>query len=106
MPPGAARLLRRCKAIIQQVLPNATVLLYGSLARGTAGPDSDWDILVLTPKALTAAEEDPIRDALYRLELEHGIVLSLFFYAQDQWDHPLHRASPFHRNVQREGVLI
>jgi len=106
VPPKAARLLRQCKRLIRQFLPDATVLLYGSLARGTAGPESDWDILILTRKRLTAAEEDPIRDAIYPLELDHEVVLSFIFYAQEDWDSPLHRVSPFHRNVQREGVLI
>jgi predicted nucleotidyltransferase len=82
------------------------VLVYGSLARGTAGAESDWDILVLTEKLLPSAEQDRIRDAVYGLQLEHDVVISLLFAPRDRWDDPLHRATPFHRNVQREGVLI
>jgi len=106
VPPKAARLLRQCKRIIRQFLPDATVLLYGSLARGTAGPESDWDILILTEARLTATQEDPIRDVLFDFELEHDLPLSLIFHAREDWDAPLHRVSPFHRSVQREGVLV
>ena len=106
VPPAAAPLLRKCKRLIRRLLPDATVLLYGSLARGTAGPDSDWDILVLTPKRLTYAEQEPIRNAVYDLELQHDVVLSLLFYAQEEWNDPLHRVTPFNRNVSREGVVI
>jgi predicted nucleotidyltransferase len=34
-----------------------------SMARGTQGPESDYDILVLTETPLTAAEEDRFRQA-------------------------------------------
>ena len=39
-------LLKQCKQAIQSVESQAEVILYGSRARGEAGEDSDYDILV------------------------------------------------------------
>ena len=44
-------LLREMKKVIREVVSAAEVLLYGSVARGTQGPESDYDILVLTATA-------------------------------------------------------
>jgi len=102
----ALPILQDCKRAIQEVLPTATVLLYGSLARGTAGPESDWDILVLTDHPIPPADEERVRRAVYALELKHDVVLSLLLYAKQEWDDPLHRAMPFHEEVEREGLVL
>ena len=102
----ALPVLGDCKRAIQEVLPGATVLLYGSLARGTAGPESDWDILILTPQPISATEEETVRKAVYAIELAQDVVLSLLIYPRDEWDDPPHRAMPFHEQVEREGVLL
>lgn len=38
------------KQNVREVDPTAEVWLYGSRARGEAREDSDWDVLVLSPK--------------------------------------------------------
>lgn len=106
LPAHAAPLLRECKRIIQQFLSDATVILYGSLARGDAGPESDWDLLILTDKRLTSAEERQVSDAIYDLELKHGLVISDYFCSREEWEAPVCRGGPFHENVEREGIVI
>ncbi|WP_272481591.1 nucleotidyltransferase domain-containing protein [Rhodothermus marinus] len=34
------------------------ILLFGSRARGTAGPYSDWDVLIVTLEALTVPQKN------------------------------------------------
>jgi predicted nucleotidyltransferase len=102
----ALPILGECKRAIQDILPNAAVLLYGSLARGTAGPESDWDILVLANRPISAADEERVRAAVYALELKHDVVLSLLLYSSEEWDDPPHRAMPFHEEVEREGLVL
>ena len=99
-------LLQECKGIVQKFIPDATVLLYGSVARGTQEPDSDYDILVLTDRALSTAEEDRVRDAIYDLELARGVIVCALFYSREQWNDPLHRVMPLHRSVDREGIVL
>ena len=45
--PYDSALLRRCREAVWEVTPSATVILYGSRARGDATPESDYDLLVL-----------------------------------------------------------
>ena len=99
-------LLKEIKTLIQQFLPTATVLLYGSVARGTSDPESDYDLLVLTDDPLDREEEELIGDAIYKLELQKGIVISDIFHTKAQWDSPLYRAMPFHREVERDSIVL
>ncbi len=97
-------MLLACKRIIQEHVPDATVVLFGSRARGDVAPDSDYDLLVVTPAPLTSAEEDRISDAVYDLQLERGVVISLIFFARDYWDrHPL---MPLHQEIDQEGIVL
>ena len=97
-------LLRDVKEIVQGSLPDATVLLYGSVARGTQSPDSDYDILVLTDRALSCGEEDRVCDDLYDLQLAHGVLIATMFYPKSAWD--THVRMPLHQEVDRDGVLL
>ncbi len=104
--PVDKRLLLDLKQKVLALIPDAAILLYGSAARGDAGPESDYDILVLLPEPLSRAQEDRIRDAVYDLEIAREVVLSLMFYTREQWDAPVTAASPYRRNIERDGVLL
>jgi predicted nucleotidyltransferase len=82
------------------------VILYGSRARGDAGRESDYDLLVLIDAPVDWVLEDRIRQRLYPLELESGAVLTVIAYNRSDWNSPLYRAMPFHRNVEREGIML
>ena len=99
-------LLQRCKRAIREVVPDADVILYGSRARGDADEYSDYDILIIADGPVDMALKEKILDNVYPLELETGAVLTLFTYSKQQWDSPLYHAMPFHKNVDREGVLL
>ena len=99
-------LLRRCKRAITDVASNTDVVLYGSRARGDAGEDSDYDILVIVDGPADMALEEKMVGNVYPLELESGQILTLIVYSKQQWDSALYRAMPFRKNVEREGVVL
>jgi len=98
--------LERCRDAIREVDPSADVILYGSRARGDDEATSDYDLLVLINGEASLEKEDIICRQLYPIELETGKVLLAMVYSREQWDAPLYRAMPFHKNVERDGVLV
>ena len=100
------QLLRDLKGVIARFVPNATVILYGSAARGKRDPESDYDILILLDKLPPRQTLEEMRSAIYDLELEREAVLSVMTSTQDDWNSPLRRVSPHHKNVEREGVVL
>lgn len=100
------QLLLKLKELLQRHAPNATLFLYGSAARGERGPESDYDVLVLLETPLTEDNMAAIQDAVYAIELEFGIVISLAFYTLDEWNRPLARLSPYHQAVEREAIRL
>lgn len=97
-------LLVKLKRVVQLIVPDAELLLYGSAARGERGPESDYDIMVLLNAPLASAEEDAVEGAVYDLELAHGVVISLFLVTREKWNLPFTTATPFYRNVRREAI--
>ena len=104
---GADReLLAECKAAIRQAAPGASVILYGSRARGDAQDESDYDLLVLVDRDVDMELERAVVDRLVPLEGRAGKAISVLVYNRAQWDSPLYRAMPLHKNVTREGVAL
>ena len=100
------QLLAELKRIVLGFVPDAELILYGSAARGKREPESDYDVLILLNGPLSKELDEELDIAIYALELEREAVLSTFIYTRDEWDRPLRVATPYHRNVEREGVLL
>jgi predicted nucleotidyltransferase len=99
-------LLENCRDAVREIVPGAELILYGSRARGEAGLDSDYDLLILIDGPVDCKLEDHMRQRLYGLELEGGAALSVSAYNRSDWCSPLYRAMPFNQNVEEEGIVL
>ncbi len=99
-------LLAECKAAVLNVAPGASLILYGSRARNEARDDSDYDLLILVDGPVDMKLERAIVNRLVPLEVRTGQVLTVLVYSREQWESPLYRAMPLHKNVTREGVPL
>ena len=67
------KLLPKIKQLVYLAEPSATVILFGSQARGQGNKQSDIDILILVDNdKITYADEQRIKYPLYDLEFETG----------------------------------
>ena len=82
-----------------------SIILYGSIARGTRAEDSDVDVAILLHAGATKAMRDQMLDLVVDLELECGRVLSALCIDYDkfaEWKDIL----PFYKNIRKDGVVL
>ena len=80
------------------------IVLYGSEARGEAGPDSDIDLLVLLDGPIDYLRDlERNIDALYPLTLEFGRPISPTPIDANEYETVW---CPLYENAHREGVPI
>lgn len=81
------------------------IILYGSMARGTATQESDIDIAVLLNELESLELKEKISDLVVDLQLEYDCVISLLPIEQEkfsEWEDTL----PFYRNIKEEGIVL
>lgn len=80
-----------------------SIYLFGSRARETFRPDSDYDLLVVT-------EDKKIKDKLYDLAVdilcETGADISLKIFKKEDFERLRFLSTPFIENVLKEGKKI
>src|SRR6056297_1391800 len=96
-------ILEMIKKSVNSKAPNATVILYGSRARGDNRSDSDIDLLILLDKEkVTREDETSVKYPLYDIEFETGMIVSALVLTKSDWKSK-HKITPFYDNVSREG---
>lgn len=99
-------ILQLIKSSVQATEPGATVVLYGSYARGDHKSDSDIDILILIDKdKITSSDAKRLSYPLYDIEFETGKIISPLILSKKNWE-TKHRITPFYKNVRKEGIIL
>jgi uncharacterized protein len=99
-------ILRRIKKSIIATDPQATIVLYGSMARGDYNESSDIDILILLNQDnVTWADEKRVAFPLYDIEFDTGTIISPLVLSKSEWE-TRHRITPFYNNVVKEGKVL
>ena len=100
-------ILQMIKQKVQETEPGATLILYGSYARGEEREDSDIDILILIDsdkEKITGKDRDRLISPICRVELETEKVISPVFYTKKGWAN--HKVSPYYENINKEGIVL
>lgn len=100
--------------IFQQLIPEmvevygellVSVILYGSVARGTQTDESDIDIAVILRRKENADMRERMTDIIVDLELEYNKVLSVLRIDYEEfkmWENTM----PFYKNMKKEGIIL
>lgn len=83
------------------------IIVFGSYARGEAGPESDIDILVLTrgadkDRGLKRSASDLAMDIL----LDTGIYISAKVVTEEEYSFMKQLNTGFYQNISKEGVAV
>ena len=98
--------LDRLKEIAEAVIPaGGSVWLYGSRARGDAGADSDWDLLILLNKNRIEKEDyDNVGYPFTELGCAIGEMIIPVLYTVKEWEQ--NSFTPFYKNVEQEKIAV
>ena len=102
-------ILDKLAASLKSVYGNKlkAVILYGSVARGTATEESDIDIMVLIDG--TAQElrtfEDQLSDVSADISIKYFKVFSIMDISYQEYMRWMNTL-PFYKNVSQEGVVL
>lgn len=83
----------------------ARAILFGSRARGDAGADSDWDILILLDKdQITQDDINTISYPIRTLGWDLDKMINPIMYTTREWEARSH--TPFFKNVMHDGIEL
>lgn len=100
------QILNAIRDKVSQIVPKgATVILFGSRARGDAREDSDWDVLILLDKDhITSQDIDDYSYPLCRLGWDYNQCINTILYTKRDWESSI--ISPFRENVTEDGIKL
>jgi len=98
--PVLAEVVRR----LVEVYHPLRIYLFGSVARGDAGPDSDYDILVVVPDGAPPELQDSKLG--YRALQGLRIAKDLLVWKQSDFEGRLHLKASLPSTLVREGKLL
>jgi len=81
------------------------IIIYGSKARGDAGPESDIDVLVIL-RSGDRTTKSKVREIGHLLSVTSEAVPSIMAYTLEEWSARKDGGSPFYHAVTRDGVRV
>ena len=82
-----------------------SIILYGSVARGTNTEESDIDVAIILKSAKEQSFQMNLVDFMVDLDLKYDKVFSIIDIDYDEfikWEEIL----PFYQNVKKEGIIL
>ena len=91
-----------CKVLKDNLI---SIILYGSVAKGTQTEESDIDIAMIIKTNMDKRCEEQLSDFVVDMNLKYDKVFSVIDIDEnvfEKWG----EQSPFYRNVKAEGVVL
>ena len=82
-----------------------SVILYGSVARGTASSESDVDVALLIKGSLSSVTENELSDFIVDMSLKYDKVFSVIDIDIDNYE-KWKAVAPFYKNVKQDGIVL
>ena len=98
--------LDKLKSSLQKRVNLYKLILFGSRARGDAGPYSDMDVLVILDDASDKRDFNYVSDCAWEAGFEHDIVIVPIVYTRNEWENSPIRYSLLAKAIEEEGVLL
>ena len=106
MEPGPA-ILRELKRSLESFLGDQLIsmVLFGSIARGDYGDESDIDVAVIV-RGLTRKLKGQILDEVTELEFQHDMPLSVLVLSEEEFNRLKKRERRIALDIEREGISL
>jgi len=101
-----SQILDTFKRLLVERVKVYKLILFGSRARGDAGPYSDMDIVAVLDNSSDESDFDYVSDCAWEAGFEHGIVIVPVVFTQEEWEESPERYSLLAQAVETEGVLL
>ncbi|GBC91880.1 hypothetical protein HRbin15_00340 [bacterium HR15] len=97
--------------VIQNVLARyevqpVAIYLFGSRARGTPHPESDWDLLVLIREDLTFRQKLPLLTEIKRLLAQKSIPNDVLIMSATQYEQVKNIPGHIAYEIAQEGICL
>jgi len=103
MSPEDRGLLDLFASRVRRLAPSAAIWAFGSRARGSASPESDFDLCVIVPHATRELKEG-IHQIAWETGFDHGTVLAPVILAEEDFERGPMSASTLVATIRREGI--
>ena len=106
IPSESRTIAALVKKQILQTDASASVILFGSRARGDAEDDSDWDFLILTQSTDIDLLSDKLRRMMLReVELKYNVAISLMVKNAALWQSD-YTVTNIYESINEDGILL
>jgi len=98
--------IAQVKSIVHKHDANATVILFGSRARGDWHEESDWDFLILSDLPECEDLKDKLRtDILHEIEWKTFECIQTIWHNKKVWKDD-YGVTGIYQSIKEEGILL
>lgn len=106
LPPHIYQALRAAQERITKEFAVDRMVLFGSVARGTADEESDVDLLIVLKERPSHQVRNRISSIILDINLEYDANLSDLIVDQNAWDEGPLFVLPIYAEIQQQGIRL